>query len=272
MKRSPKPFHAFGTGILLAGAVIVTAGDAAAQERPFLDQNYVQWADFDDDTGFISMFNGVSLAPAAGEEGFPAHQRWDGDPDHWRVENGVIVGQSTEQTPVDNGNTFLIWRGGHPADFELKVEFRFAQEAGNSGVQYRSYMRENGSNPWALGGYQADMNFENQHTGMLYEEGGRGRLSVRGMTTIIDHDGNHQLIGAIGTQAGLGELINPSEWNRLHIIAIGSTMVHIINDQVMSVVIDNEAGARQGSGLIGFQMHTGPPMRIEFRNPRIKYH
>jgi len=214
----------------------------------------------------------VSLGPVDGVEDVAAQQRWDGDPDHWFVENGVIVGQSTEETPVDSGNTFLVWRGGQPADFEMKVEFRFAQESGNSGVQYRSFMREDGRNPWALGGYQADMNFENQHTGMLYEEGGRGRLSVRGMTTIVDRDGNHQLIGAIGTQAGLGESIQPAEWNRLHIIAIGSTLVHIINDQVMSVVIDNEAATRQGSGLIGFQIHTGPPMRVEFRNPRIKYH
>jgi hypothetical protein len=77
----------------------------------------------DDHAGFESIFDGTSL------------RGWDGDPAFWKAERGVIVGQSTEQNPVKQ-NTFLIWRGGEPADFELKVEFRM--NSTNSGVQFRS--------------------------------------------------------------------------------------------------------------------------------------
>ena len=37
-------------------------------------------------------------------------------------------------------NTFLIWRGGKPADFELKAEFRMPNAGfANSGIQFRSW-------------------------------------------------------------------------------------------------------------------------------------
>src|SRR5690606_28807955 len=66
---------------------------------------------FDDHTGFRQIFNGTSL------------DGWEGDPTFWRVEGGAIVGESTADKPVAQ-NTFLIWRGGTPGDFDLKLEFR----------------------------------------------------------------------------------------------------------------------------------------------------
>src|SRR5262245_6695042 len=62
----------------------------------------------DDTMGFVSLFDGVSL------------NGWDGDPMFWRVENGVIVAESTPEKVVSD-NTFLIWRGGMLKNFELKV-------------------------------------------------------------------------------------------------------------------------------------------------------
>jgi hypothetical protein len=35
-------------------------------------------------------------------------------------------------------------------------------------------------------------------------------------------------------------------------------------------VIDDDAAGRTMSGLIGFQMHVGPPMKVEFRNVWLK--
>jgi hypothetical protein len=46
-----------------------------------------------------------------------------------------LVGQSSTENPVKQ-NTFLIWRGGAPKDFELKVEYRLSST--NSGIQIRS--------------------------------------------------------------------------------------------------------------------------------------
>src|SRR5947209_18270089 len=62
-----------------------------------------------EETGFVSIFDGKTL------------NGWDGDPDFWRVEDGAIVGQ-TSQDHQPKQNTFCIWRGGQPADFEFKAE------------------------------------------------------------------------------------------------------------------------------------------------------
>ena len=121
---------------------------------------------FDNVAGFDRIFDGTTLA------------NWDGDPAFWRAENGTIVGESTAAKPVTE-NTFLIYRGSEPDNFELKLEFRM--NATNSGVQYRSRQLTGAVGKWVLCGYQADIDFNNQYTGMLYEERGRpGFLAPRG--------------------------------------------------------------------------------------------
>ena len=63
---------------------------------------------------------------------------WDGNPKFWSVQDGCITGETTAANPTQ-GNTFLIWRGGQVADFELKTEFRMPVPGfANSGIQYRS--------------------------------------------------------------------------------------------------------------------------------------
>ena len=57
---------------------------------------------------------------------------WDGNPDLWRVENGVIVGETTAQRKT-SGNTFLIWKGGEVGDFELTLKARVIG-SNNSGI------------------------------------------------------------------------------------------------------------------------------------------
>jgi hypothetical protein len=83
--------------------------------------------------GFDKIFDGTTL------------KNWDGDPTFWRVENGAIVGESTAEKPVTE-NTFLIYRGSEPDNFELKLEFRM--NSTNSGVQYRSRQL---TVPWVSG-------------------------------------------------------------------------------------------------------------------------
>ena len=202
-------------------------------------------------------------------------QDWDGDPKFWRVENGVIVGESTQEKVV-GPNTFLIWRGGTPGDFELKVEVRM--NSTNSGIQYRSRMipANQGRSPdepghaWRLAGYQMDMDFANRYPGILYEEGGRGFLAERGTATYIAPDGTKALIAQLKTADELKASFKPGEWNQFHLIARGNTLIHIVNGLVTAVCIDDDLKGRSMAGLIGFQLHTGPPMKLELRNPAIK--
>ena len=220
----------------------------------------------DDRAGFESIFNGTSLAG------------WDGDPVFWKVENGAIIGESSAANPVKQ-NTFLIWRGGEPADFELKLQFRM--NSTNSGVQFRSTHLPQGSDggrggpiadKWVMKGYQADIDFDNRYTGMIYDErGARGFLAPRGVASYIGPDSTKKAIGRLEMSAdALKAMIKPGDWNHVDIIARGNTMVNIVNGHVTAVLIDDDAKNRALKGLIGFQMHTGPPMKIEFKDIYLK--
>jgi hypothetical protein len=209
---------------------------------------------YEDHTGFEQIFDGVSL------------KNWDGDPKFWRVEGGALVGQSTPEKTV-KPNTFLIWRGGEPKDFELKVEFRM--NATNSGIQYRSVELPDVAK-WVLKGYQADIDFDNQYTGQIYEERGRGFLALRGQAAYVTDGQKPRAVGALENGDALKALIKQNEWNQVHIIARGSTIVQIVNGHVMSVLVDDDTKNRTLGGLIGFQMHMGPPMKVEFRNVWLK--
>jgi hypothetical protein len=38
----------------------------------------------------------------------------------------------------------------------------------------------------------------------------------------------------------------------------------------MSDVTDNDTARRRSDGLLGVQVHVGPPMKVEYRNLRLK--
>ena len=249
---------------MIAATLLVAAASLAAQPAPQDGRGRGQGprgADplaMDDHTGFVSIFDGKTL------------DKWDGDPAFWRVEGGAIVGQSTEQNPVTQ-NTFVIWRGGQPADFELKVEFRM--NATNSGIQVRSVQLPAGADigKWVMKGYQADIDFANQFTGQIYEERGRGFLAMRGQAVYVPDGSRPRVIGNLQQSADeLKAIIKTNDWNHVHIIARGNTIIQILNGAVTSIVVDDDSKNRVLSGLMGFQMHVGPPMKVEFRNIWLK--
>jgi len=227
---------------------------------------------FTDQTGFKPIFDGKTLTG------------WDGDPRFWRVEGEAIVGESAPDKVV-NPNTFIVWRGGAPADFELKLEFKIL--GGNTGVQYRSVEMPEVAK-WVLKGYQADIDFNNQYTGMLYEERARGFLAPRGTFGYVGPNQpaagqRGQEAPASATPAGprgqLAQLedgkalqahIKQGDWNQFHVIARGNILIHVLNGRVTALFLDDDAANRATKGLIGLQLHMGPPMRVEFRNIWLK--
>jgi hypothetical protein len=206
-----------------------------------------------EESGFQSIFDGKSLAG------------WDGDPGFWRAENGAIVGQ-TAADKQPKQNTFLIWRGGSPADFELKLQFKLT--GFNSGIQFRSIELPNIK--WAMKGYQADMDGEQKYTGQIYEERGRGFVAMRGQITYIADGKKPGVLGSLGDANELKSVIKSEDWNDLDVLARGNTIVQLINGRVTSMLIDDDTANRRMDGLIGIQIHVGPPMKIEARNIRIK--
>ena len=205
------------------------------------------------DKGFVSIFDGKTL------------DGWDGNPAFWRVEDGAITGETTPDNPT-KPNTFLIWRGGEPGDFELKLEYKLYNH--NSGVQYRSF--EVPDIKWAIGGYQADIEGGDKYSGIMYGERFRGILAQRGQKTEIGENHKPTVVGRLGDSAELQSKIRKEDWNEYHIIAKGNHFIHKINDVVMVEVTDNDTEMRRSSGLIALQLHQGPPMKVQFRNIRLK--
>lgn len=222
--------------------------------------------------GFVSIFDGKSLAG------------WDGDPTYWRVENGNLVGEITPATLLKT-NSFIIWQGGEPGDFEFKGEFNITRE-GNSGINYRSDRLTDV--PFALRGYQADIDGQNRYTGQNYEERKRTTLAYRGQkTTIAPFTGENtaeavrakvsknawtglNVTGSLGNSDSLKTLIKSEDWNTFHLIVKGNRLQHYINGVLMSEVIDDDTVNGKAKGLLGVQVHVGPPMKVQYRNLMLK--
>ena len=209
------------------------------------------------DSGFVAIFDGKTL------------RQWEGDTAFWRVDNGVLIAESTAERRLTR-NSFLVWRGGLTRDFELKLDYRLTAGA-NSGVQYRSKLLEQ-VGPWVMQGYQADLDGADRYSGQIYEERGRGFLAMRGIFARIRGAaaGGKAPIGSLGDDSTLKALLRPGDWNSLHIIARGNLIVQFVNGRMMSGLVDDDEPGRAVEGLLGLQIHTGPPMRIEFRNIRFK--
>ncbi|HYW43183.1 MAG TPA: DUF1080 domain-containing protein [Bryobacteraceae bacterium] len=211
-----------------------------------------------DEAGFQPIFDGKTL------------NNWEGNPKYWRVEDGTLVGEVTPETLLKS-NTFIIWRGGAPKDFELKADYRITS-GGNSGINYRSVVVPDTVTPdnwFAMRGYQADIDGQNRYTGQNYEEKGRLFLAQRGQVTHVVGGRKPIILSTIGDANDLAAFIT-KDWNSYHLIVRGNTLVHMLNGRLMSVVIDDDAPNRTFEGLIGVQVHVGGPMKIEYRNFRLK--
>ena len=191
-------------------------------------------------------------------------ENWEGNPTYWRFEDSVLIGEITPETILIE-NTFFVWKKETTGDFELKMDYRIS-ERGNSGINYRSQRIED--KPYVLSGYQADIDGANTFTGQIFEEKGRNLLSARGQLSYISYSNEVSVVSQIDTNANLLEYIN-DDWNEYHIILRDNLLVQSINGQIMSMALDNGANAKS-KGLIGFQLHLGPPMKVEFKNVQYK--
>ncbi len=228
----------------------------------------------DPEAGWTSLFNGKDLT------------NWKGNPALWSVENGAITGK----TPPDPANpakstlkhnTFLVYQGGDVTDFELRFQYRIV--AGNSGVQYRSRVMEQGEFGPIVTGYQADFEAGTTYSGILYEEKGRGILAKRGEKTVVkpsaDAPDNKkkkgpaakvEVTGSVGKSEDIQATIKNEDWNDYVIIAKGNHLQHFINGKQTIDVTDEDAAHAAKSGLLALQIHQGPPMTVQFRNLRLK--
>ncbi len=223
--------------------------------------------------GFKKIFDGKTL------------KGWEGDPVYWKAENGSIVGVITPETLLKR-NTFIIYRDAKPSDFELKCEVKITKD-GNTGINYRSEELLPDL-PFALKGYQADIDGAIRYTGQNYEERGRTTLGYRGEIVNVNEQTDpevknnlraysarnawlpRKVTGSLGNSDSLKTKIKSEDWNEVHLIVKGNRLLHYVNGVLMSDVTDLDKVNGKSEGWLGVQVHVGPPMKVEYRNIRIK--
>lgn len=187
------------------------------------------------------------------------------DMSYWSVRDGAITARATQQHPVKS-NQFLVWQFGQLDDFELTLKYRITgTPAANSGIQIRSRVESDGH----AVGYQADIDLAGRYAGALYDERGRGMLAERGQKTVIGSDGKMSKT-PLGDADALMNNIKKNNWNDYHIIARGGHIVLKVNGKTTAEVIDNELPHRDLSGVLALQLHSGPPMTVQFKDIRLK--
>ncbi len=280
---TPKSFtHALiGVGIGLAlGAVLqfdTGAAPQSSQGQPAPPATGGRLAftepsplDFNDHEGDVSLFDGVSL------------KGWDGNPKFWKVEDGAIVGESTPTNP--SGNSYIVYRNLEAKDFTLKFEIK-VEGSGGSGLQYRSRTGIPWLVPippavtanvgpvnldWMMTGPQADFWPSRVYTGQFYSENTPMRiLAWRGQVVEGFGAKSKKLMGTIGDRTALGNLVRMNDWNQYTVIARGGTFLHIVNGQLMSVMIDDDpASSNNQSGLFGIEIEA--TTKVMVRNLWVK--
>lgn len=175
--------------------------------------------------GFRSLFNGKDLSG------------WDGNESVWRVENGVIVGQTKGLA----NNEFLATKSSF-GDFELRVTFRLLDGVGNSGIQFRS---ERIPNHHEMIGYQADVG--EQYWGCLYDESRRRKVLVY-------------------PPEELKAKLKTDGWNTYVIRCKSNHIEMFLNDLKVVDYVEKDADIPQ-SGRIALQVHSSKvPIRVDFKD------
>jgi len=196
---------------------------------------------------------------------------WEGNPDLWSVQDGVITGRTTLEKPAAT-NTFLIWKNGEVSNFDLVFKYKMTPGDGkkfvNSGVQYRSKIVD--AKNWVVAGYQADFEYGNTYSGILYEEKGRGILAQRGQKVRITPGAQPskpaiEVVGELGKSDEIQAAILKDDWNEYHVIVIGNHIQQFINGKATVDVTDETAeGAKKG--VLALQLHAGAPMQVQFKD------
>ena len=244
-------------------ALVVLGGALRTTGLPFTEPDP---PDVTDHTGYVSLFDGVTL------------KGWDGNPKFWRVEDGAIVGESTVEHP--SGNSYLAYRGLEAHDFTLTLQIK-VEGPGGSGIQYRSKT----GLPWLAnvptGASAGEFGLDDDRTA--------GRLLAgRGLhrpVLLREHaDANPRVARAGGGRvrrvaqaaarhnwrsARAWQIVKPNDWNQYTVVARGGMFLHIVNGQLMAVMVDDDpASSNNATGQIGIEIEA--VTRVSVRNIWLK--
>jgi hypothetical protein len=177
----------------------------------------------------VSLFDGRTFAG------------WEGDTRKtFRIEDGVIVGGSMKE-PVPR-NEFLCTVRSY-TNFVLRLKFKVRGEGVNAGIQFRSRRIPNHNE---VIGYQADLG-DPSWWGCLYDESRRNKVLAQ------------------ADAATVRKLLKRDDWNDYEIRCEGSRIRLAINGR-QTVDYTETDGQIEASGLIGLQIHGGPPSEAWYKD------
>lgn len=167
-------------------------------------------------------------------------EMWEGNLEMFRVQDGAIVAGNLK-TRIPH-NEFLCSKKEY-GDFELKLKVKAIGEGVNAGIQFRS---KRIPNHHEVSGFQADVGAK--WWGKLYDESRRNKI----------------LAGDDNTKH-----VKQGEWNEYVIRCKGNHIQLFLNGQktVDYTEKDPEIATK---GVIGLQIHGGPPSEAWYKDISIK--
>jgi hypothetical protein len=209
-----------------------------------------------DDDGFVSIFDGETL------------ENWQAaDMSYWSIEDDAITAKITAEHPSDR-NHYLVYQGGKLGDFELKLRHRIVStETVNGGFQFRSEIFD-GDISDDCRGYQVDNNTNTPWLVRLYDEFGRHDLALRGEMTVFGTDGSKEITPL--PEAAGDPWFKLEEWHEYHLVCRGPELALYVDGRLAAQVVDNDPAQQDFSGILALQLHSGPPMTVQFKDIRLK--
>jgi len=168
---------------------------------------------------------------------------WEGNLDVFRIEDGAIVGGSLKDRVKHND--FLTAKKEY-ADFELRLKFKLLGKGVNAGVQVRS---RRVPNHHEMIGYQADLG--GAWWGCLYDESRRRKFVAK------------------APKEEWTKIVKKDDWNE-YVIRCEGRRIQLWINGTQTVDYTEEDKKIEQTGLIGLQIHGGPPSEAWYKDIVIK--
>ncbi len=228
--------------VLLTGVTSTLPRPALSQEAASAPRSPAKTIASDDDftSESLPLFDGQSLAG------------WEGNAYWFRIEkddangNSIVAGRLDEKIPH---NEFLCTTQNYD-HFELRYELKLVGEGKNAGVQFRS---KRVAGVTEVSGYQADAGvaWDRPVWGALYDESRRNKMLAE------------------GDPAAISRLVKTDDWNAMRVVCRDRHIEIYLNGE-KTIDYTEQDSSIPTFGVIGLQIHSGPPTEAWYRNIRVR--
>ncbi len=196
-----------------------------------------------------------------------------GEPDCWRVADGVITGELSKPSPY----AYLATDKKYD-NFELKLQMIFDSENGNSGLFFRCSFPPHCAkcNEVARDLPEDVKDFKCPKCGSTETLPMSKRVHIHGPqsefapakdtgspTAAIYDARGHGWINLDKIDKRMRQMNHMHEWNELRLIADGNHIVTYLNGYLISDISDYDFPK---TGIIALQLHTGDAMKVRFKD------